>query len=199
MTGIYDWEFDGSVDFAPYDYRIGKYKECKALGEKIEDEESALAYLKSFKYVDYLAENHMNEITCYNELVGYEEMALSLIESKEAIYEWIVYPIQHKIWKENFDRLREEEKDVLNKDTDITVEQYIDKVVHFNNATKSINEANKKEYDVKHNSHNLYWVRDFMLKHEMRKLLMPFPKDFHEKIKYLELNGVTRKEDWYRR
>ena len=109
MTGIYDWEFDGSVDFAPLPYREQKYKECRELGKLIEDEKTALEYLDAFHYVDYLAENHMNEIPFYNELVGYEEMALSFLKSKEALWKWIVYPAQHKIWKAQFDKLREEE------------------------------------------------------------------------------------------
>jgi hypothetical protein len=197
MTGIYDWEFDGSVDFAPLPYRKSKYKNCKKLGEQIKDEETALEYLDAFHYVDYLAENHMNEIPCYNELVAYEEMALSMLKSKEALWKWIVYPAQHKIWKQSFDNLRAEEKKILNKEYDISVEEYIQKVKDFNTKVKEKNQENQIEYGVRH-THNLFWVRDMMLKHDMRKALMPFPKDFNEKIDYLELYGVSRKEDWYR-
>lgn len=199
MSGIYDWEFDGSVDFAPLPYREKKYKECRELGKLIEDEKTALKYLDAFHYVDYLAENHMNEIPFYNELVGYEEMALSFLKSTEALWKWVVYPVQHKIWKAQFDKLREEEKDVISKEHHLSITEYIQKVKDFNEAVKNINEENKKEYGVKYNTHNLYWVRDIILKHDMRKELSPFPKDFNEKIKYLTLYGVTRKEDWYRR
>ena len=31
----YDWEFDGSVDFAPPHYRAEKYIECENYGKKM--------------------------------------------------------------------------------------------------------------------------------------------------------------------
>lgn len=87
----------------------------------------------------------------------------------------------------------------MNKEHHLSITEYIEKVKDFNEAVKNINEENKKEYGINHNAHNLYWVRDIILKHDMRKELAPFPKYFNEKIDYLTLYGVTRKEDWYRR
>ena len=198
MTGIYDWEFDGSVNFAPYEYRMKKYEECEELGDKIKDEDTAVKYLKAFSYIDYLSSSHFNEIPNWNILVGYEEMALSLLTSKEKVFEYVIYPQQHQEWKEKFDNLRDMESKVMKKETTMTIEEYQRQVLNFNKHVTLINKANKEIYNSQLMPHNLYWVNNRILKHDMRKRL-DFPQDFDEKIDFLELHGVLNHQVDYRR
>lgn len=186
----YDWEFDGSVDFAPPHYRKQKYEECEELGKQVVDEESAIKYLEAFKYIDYLANHYLNEIENWQTLIGYEELSLSLLKSKEGVFKWIVYPSQHQMWKEEFDYLRGMEKDV-EKSVDIST--YMNYILTFNIKYQEINKMNK---EFSYAGHSLYWVQDAILKIHIRQRLNYTHMPKNERIEYLKMYGVTIPEDY---
>lgn len=53
-----DWEFDGSVNFAPKEYREEKFQEAKQLSEQIIDESSAEEFLQALDYLKYLNDDY---------------------------------------------------------------------------------------------------------------------------------------------
>lgn len=190
----YDWEFDGSVDFAPPSYRMEKYKECEEAGTKMlnsKKEEDALAYLDIFKYIDYLADSHLKEIYNWQKLVGFEEMALTLLKSREAIFKWVIYPQQFAMWKEEFNHLRELEKQV---DKSISTSTYKELIKQFNTKFKKINTQNHKYGFAKH---TLYWVQSYAIKEKIRQTLDYKSLDKNEKIAYLKIYGVVEPRDYY--
>lgn len=189
----YDWEFDGSVDFAPPNYRMEKYKECEKLGEKVKDEESAIEFLEAFHYVEYLADQYLNEIKNWQTLIGYEELSLSLLKSKEATFKWIVYPSQHKMWKQEFNYLRDMEKDV---GKDVSIPTYMKYILKFNEKYSKINKENA---ELNYGRHTLYWVKDIILKMNIRKELNFTHMKKAERIEYLTKYGVTIPEDYNER
>lgn len=183
----YDWEFDGSVDFAPPKYRAEKYIECENCGKKMleqQSEESALSYLDKFHYVNYLADNHLNEIKNWQQLVGFEEMALSLLQSDDATFKWIVYPQQTSMWRMEFDKLRETEKKVGKS---VSPSEFKELIYQFNTKYKKLNEQNKK---YKYGGHTLYWIQSGLVKNKIRELLDFKDLDKSEKISYLEMYGA---------
>ena len=184
----YDWEFDGSVDFAPPKYRAEKYLECENIGKKMleqQSEENALLFLDKFHYVSYLADNHLNEIKNWQQLVGFEEMALSLLQSDDATFKWIVYPQQASMWRIEFDKLRETEKEVGKS---ISPSEFKELIYQFNTKYKKLNEQNKK---YKHGKHTLYWIQSGLVKNKIRDLLDFKDLDKNEKISYLEMYGAV--------
>ena len=193
----YDWEFDSSVDFAPKHYRMNKYKECEELGKQIKDETSAVAYLTAFQYIEYLSNNHLDEIYNWQILVGYEEMALSTIKSKEAIIKWIEYPSNHKLWKRGFDLLRDTEKKV---DEYIRTSTYVTAIFDFNERMERLNKEYAKCPTKKYGtlSHTLYWVKDPMLKRKIREIVLPRVEcmEDEDRIYILQMCGVLELYDY---
>lgn len=114
---IYNWEFDDSVDFAPPHYRKSKYQKVEQLSKQIINEATALEYLEAFQYVAYLSKYH--KIDNLPMMCVFQTIALSMLKSKEAIFKWIIYPSRHKIWKQEFDYIRELEQKVIDKELDI--------------------------------------------------------------------------------
>ena len=125
-------------------------------------------------------------------------MALSLLETKEIVFEYIIYPQQHKNWKQGFDKLRTMEKNVIGENPTMTIEEYQAKVLDFNERITLLNKINKEKYNSRLMSHNLYWVQNRLLEVNMRSNLN-FPKDFDEKIAFLKLHGVLDGRVDYRR
>ena len=184
----YDWEFDGSVDFAPPHYRLEKYKECENIGDKMlkePTEENALEYLQAFHYINYLADTYLNEIEHWNKLVGCEEMALSLLESDEAIFKWITYPQQFKEWKQGFDKLRNTEKQV---NQSVSASVFKELIHQFNTKYKNINKQNNKYHFA---GHSLYWIQSHKVKYLIRDLLDFKDMDKKSRIEYLEMYGAV--------
>lgn len=101
-----DWEFE--MNFAPAEYRKEQYK--KAEDFEIVDEETAIEYIKHMSYLHYLHASH--EIDNWDEMVKKENYAWNFIEDQKTIYEYIIRPQHHKIWKAGFDELRDDEKKV---------------------------------------------------------------------------------------
>lgn len=186
----YDWEFDGTVDFAPPNYRMEKYKECEELGKQIKDEESAIKYLEAFHYVDYLADKCIDEIDNWQTLIRYEELALSMLKSDVATFKWIVYPSQHKMWKEEFHYLRDAEKDV---EKSISTSTYMDEIYKFNKKYAKINKENDKYGYI---GHTLYWVKDVILKLNIREKLTYTHMTRDERLEYLRMYGVVMPHDY---
>ena len=189
----YDWEFDGSVDFAPPNYRMEKYKKCEELGKQVKDEESAIAFLEAFKYVDYLANNYLSEIKNWQTLIGYEEMSLSMLKSKEAIFKWVLYPSQHQMWKAEFNYLRGMEKYV---ETCIDICRYMEYILAFNEKYSKINKENDQ---YSYGKHTLYWVKDVVLKIHIREKLNFTHMAKKERVPYLTKYGVVIPEDYNER
>lgn len=159
----YNWEFDGSVDFAPPHYRKSKYEEAKRLGRKINDEKSALKYLEAYEYIKYLAKTH--QIDNIKDMQTYEMIALSMLKSKEAIFKWITYPNQKRIWAYEFKHIRELEQKVINKQFDI--DEFKQIIKDFNNKWK---ETNKKCKKYGFRNHTLYWIKDIILKSKIKEI-----------------------------
>lgn len=116
---IYNWEFDDSVDFAPPHYRKSKYQKVEQLSKQIINETTALKYLEAFEYVKHLAKYH--KIDNLPMMCVCERIALNMLKSDEAIFKWIIYPNRCKIWKQEFDYIRELEQKVINKQLDMYV------------------------------------------------------------------------------
>ena len=175
----YDWEFDGSVDFAPPRYRQEKYEECKKLGAQIKDEKTALKFLKKFDYVKYLAIDchHANEISNWEDLCNQYGKALLHLKSDKQKFIHITYPLQHRKWRTMFDYLRSKERDVLHKRYDM--DKYMEEITTFNSILRDINTTCHK-YNII--GHTLYWVQSGLLKNQIKKKL--------NKDDDLELNGV---------
>lgn len=159
-----NWEFDGSVDFAPPHYRKSKYEEVERLGKQINNEATALEYLEAFDYIKYLAKHH--KIDNLPMMCTWETKALNMLKSKEAIFKWITYPNRHKIWKQEFDYIRELEQKVINKQLDI--DKYANIIKGFNNKWAEKNKDNK-EYGFR--GHTLYWIQNGWLKNQMKGLI----------------------------
>ena len=105
---IYNWEFDDSVDFAPPYYRKSKYQKVEQLSKQIINEATALEYLEAFEYIEYLSKYH--KIDNLPMMCVCERIALNMLKTDEAIFKWITYPNRHKIWKQEFDYIRELEQ-----------------------------------------------------------------------------------------
>lgn len=161
---IYNWEFDDSVDFAPPHYRKSKYQKVEQLGKQIINEATALEYLEAFEYVEYLSKYH--KIDNLPMMCVFQTIALSMLKSKEAIFKWIIYPNRHKIWKQEFDYIRELEQKVINKQLDIY--RYAKIIKSFNNKWTIMNKDNQK-YGFQ--NHTLYWIKNKQLKYKMKDLI----------------------------
>ena len=136
---IYNWEFDDSVDFAPPHYRKSKYQKVEQLSKQIINEATALEYLEAFEYVAYLSKYH--KIDNLPMMCVFQTIALSMLKSKEAIFKWITYPNRYRIWKQEFDYIRELEQKVIDKELDI--DKYAKIIKSFNNKWTKMNEDNQ--------------------------------------------------------
>ena len=101
-----DWEFNGSVNFAPKKLQEEKFQEAKQLSEQIIDESSAEEFLQALDYLKYLNDDYDER------LIDEEEYALSMLKSNEAIFKWITYPSNSRMHKQMFKELKDMEKNV---------------------------------------------------------------------------------------
>ena len=163
-----DWEFDGSVDFAPPHYRKEKYEEAERF--EITDEESAKEYINLMDYLHYLHgddeyyDNQGHNIDNWEQMLQKEAQAWELIKDEEFIYRNITYDLHHKIWRAGFDYLRSLESPVIRGE--ISKKQYSIMITEFNNAMKPLNKHADKYGLI---GHTLYWIQNRPLQVEMKK------------------------------
>lgn len=166
-----DWEFDGSVNFAPPHYRKTKYEEAE--NWELTDEESAKGYIKLMNYIHYLhgddeywvSQGHTaHNIDNFDKMVEKEQEAWKLITDEDFIFKEITYEEHHKIWEKGFQKLRNLEPEVINGE--ISKEDYAQMIKDFNKSMEPYNEEAEKHHLIKH---TLYWVYHTPLKVDMKK------------------------------
>ena len=163
-----DWEFDGSVDFAPANYRKEKYEEAENF--EIKDEKTAMEYIGLMKYIRYLhgddkylkCEGH--DIDNFEEMVRKEKEAWKFITDEEFIFTEITYEKHHEIWEKGFKHLRSLEPEVIRGK--ISKEDYAKMIKDFNKSIEPLNKEAEKYHLIKHTP---YWVYNIPLKIGMRK------------------------------
>lgn len=166
-----DWEFDGSVNFAPPQYRKQKYEEAENF--HVKDEETAKQYIELMKYIHYLhgdnpywvSQGHKgHNIDNYEQMLRKENEAWKLIQDEKFIFKNITYELHHKIWKAGFDYLRNLEPEVINNN--ISKKEYAIIIKKFNDTIKPLNQQAHEHGLIEHTP---YWIKSQPLKIAMRK------------------------------
>ena len=144
---------------------------------KIENEEDAKAFIKKMDYIHYLhgdnkydhrmgVNSHSGiEVENFNDLLTKEGQAWEMIKDEEIIFQYIIYPLHHKIWKEGFDHLRALESFVIRGE--ISKKQYAIMIENFNNNV--LGHLNKEAHKYGFANHTLFWIQSLPLKIDMRE------------------------------
>lgn len=154
-----DWEFNGSVNFAPKKLQEEKFQEAKQLSEQIIDESSAEEFLQALDYLKYLNDDYDER------LIDEEEYALSMLKSNEAIFKWITYPSNSQMHKQMFKELKDMEKDVAFNGGDVY--EFVKKIDEFD---AKIDEWNKDNEKYKIMCFAKYWFSYAPVIHEVKAI-----------------------------
>lgn len=142
---------------------------------KIKDEESAKNFIKKMNYIHYLHGDDEYwskdprfkpvEIQEFDKLLAKERNAWEIIEDEDFIFEHIIYPLHHKIWKGGFEYLRSLEKTVIRGE--ISKKQYAIMIQNFNEfVLADLNEEASKHGKIKHTA---YWIQSLPLKIDLKQ------------------------------
>ena len=154
-----DWEFDGSVNFAPKELQKEKFQEAKQLSKQVIDESSAEEFLQALDYLKYLNDDYDER------LIDEEEYALSMLKSNEAIFKWITYPSNSRMHKQMFKELKDMEKNVAFNGGDVY--EFVKKIDEFN---IKIDEWNKDNDRYDRMCFSRYWFSYAPVMHEVKAI-----------------------------
>lgn len=142
---------------------------------EITNEEDAKNFIKKMHYIHYLHgdDEYFSQdprfqpvkIKGFDKLLEKENNAWEIIEDEDFIFEYIIYPLHHKIWKGGFEYLRSLEGAVIRGE--ISKKQYAIMIQNFNEfVLKDLNQEASKHGKIKHTA---YWVRSAVLKMDLKK------------------------------
>lgn len=143
----------------------------KAHEQKIENEEEAKMFIERMKYIYYLHDEVIQDPRFQHIEIGFDELlkkegdAWEMVEDEAFIFEHVIYPFHHEIWKIGFEYLRNLESSVIRGE--ISKKKYAIMIENFNKVVLAdFNEEASKHHLMKHSG---YWVQSLPLKIDLKK------------------------------
>lgn len=156
------WTSDNDGPFVSQQYVDEYFEDTKNFVDTVDTEESAVELLKRVKYLNYVSD----EFYVSNEIGMWEEMALSYIETPEALFKNVHYDIISREYQTFFDAARELEQAVID---DLLPEETLFSLVStFNNDMEEVNVSCKKYGLIKFSE---YWFQSYRLGERYQKWL----------------------------